>query len=149
MRAWTKQTLAVVLLTAPAHADAATPDFSGLWTNNTLTQLERPDDFKTLVVTEAEAKAYEAKHKGKPPEIPDDTIGAGGRYYETMAFGAKKEGPYWDADVGKQINFKSEWAIWADAVDKLPNGSDNIANAMHDAVVRELSVAPRQPKERK
>ena len=69
-----------------------------------------------------------------------DTIGAGGRYYETMAFGAKKEGPYWDADVGKQISFESEWAICAKSVEKLPKDADNVANAMHDAVVAELSA---------
>ena len=68
-----------------------------------------------------------------------DTIGTGGRYYETMAFQAKKEGPYWDIDVSKQINFQSEWAICADSVKKLPLDADNKANDMHDAVVSELS----------
>mgnify|MGYP001576750100 CR=1 FL=1 len=68
-----------------------------------------------------------------------DTIGAGGRYYETMAFKAKKTGPYWDIDVGKQINFESEWSICAESVKELPKDSDNQANAMHDAVVAELS----------
>ena len=68
-----------------------------------------------------------------------DTIGAGGRYYETMAFRARKEGPYWDADVGKQIYFKSEWAICANSLKELPPASDNLANDMHDAVVAELS----------
>lgn len=67
-----------------------------------------------------------------------DTIGAGGRYYETMAFFARKEGPYWDADVSKQINFESEWAICADSVKKLPADADNKADEMHNAVVSEL-----------
>jgi len=68
-----------------------------------------------------------------------DTIGAGGRYYETMAFRAKLDGPYWDADVSETVSFNSEWAICADALAKLPKDADNKANDMHDAVVRELS----------
>lgn len=67
-----------------------------------------------------------------------DTIGGGGRYYETMAFYAKKDGPYWDVDVGRQISFESEWAICADSVKKLPRDADNKANDMHEAVVSEL-----------
>lgn len=66
------------------------------------------------------------------------TIGAGGRYYETMAFEAKKDGPYWDADVSRQINFESEWAICAESVEKLPEDADNKANDMHEAVVSEI-----------
>lgn len=69
-----------------------------------------------------------------------DTIGAGGRYYETMAFKARKTGPYWDADVTKQISFSSEWAICSDTgVKGLPEDADNKANEMHEAVVTELS----------
>ncbi|WP_293905569.1 hypothetical protein [Phenylobacterium sp.] len=80
-----KLVLAVWLgVAAPA---VAAPNFSGLWSNNSLTQLERPDDFKTLVVTEADALTYEKKHLGKPPEIPNDTIG-----------GADSE--WWDTDIG-------------------------------------------------
>ena len=68
-----------------------------------------------------------------------DTIGAGGRYYETMAFYAEKSGPYWDADVQRQINFESEWAICAKSVKELPDDADNRADAMHNAVVAELA----------
>ncbi len=85
MRRWT--IAAIGLLAAPA-AWAAPPDFSGLWSNNTLTPFERPDDFKTLVVTEAQAKAYEAKRRGKPPEAdPDDTVGG-------------LESEWWETDIG-------------------------------------------------
>lgn len=35
------------------------PDFSGVWTNASITQLERPDQLKGLVLTEAQAKAIE------------------------------------------------------------------------------------------
>lgn len=64
-----------------------------------------------------------------------DTIGAGNRYYETMAFKAKKCGFYWDIDVSQQLDFKSNWAI-----DKIDFNSDLIANEMHDNVVKELSL---------
>ena len=70
-----------------------------------------------------------------------DAIGAGGRYYETMAFRAKKEGQYWDADVTKQISFDSEWAICSEeGWKKLPDDADNKANDMHEAVVAELAA---------
>jgi hypothetical protein len=68
-----------------------------------------------------------------------DTIGAGGRYYETMAFKAKKDGPYWDVDVSEEITFESEWAICAESLKKLPEDADNKANDMHNKVVAELA----------
>jgi len=34
-----------------------------------------------------------------------------GRYYETMAFHAKKEGVYWEADVYREFPFYSDWQI--------------------------------------
>ena len=68
-----------------------------------------------------------------------DTIGAGGRYYETMAFKAKKEGSYWEASVSEEISFESEWAICADSPEKLPDDVDNKADAMHEAVIKELT----------
>ncbi|HEX5262673.1 MAG TPA: hypothetical protein VFW13_04050 [Phenylobacterium sp.] len=36
------------------------PDFSGVWTNASLTQLERPPQVKSLVITPAEARTLEA-----------------------------------------------------------------------------------------
>jgi len=67
-----------------------------------------------------------------------DTIGAGGRYYETMAFKAKKEGPYIDADVTEEVPFENEWAICAEKWEDLPDDVDNRANDMHDKVVQEI-----------
>lgn len=56
------------------------------------------------------------------------------RFYETMAFEAKKEGVYWEADVTKEVSFKSKWAI-----DKLELETDKEADEMHEKVVKELS----------
>lgn len=55
------------------------------------------------------------------------------RYYETMAFEAEKNGIYWDANVLKDIDFKSNWAL-----NKCDFNSDQKANDMHDKVVEEL-----------
>ena len=73
------------------------------------------------------------------------TIGAGGRYYETMAFEAKKKGPYFDADVSEQLSFENEWAICADSIDELPDDVDNRADEMHEAIVSELTARLEQP----
>lgn len=61
-------------------------------------------------------------------------IGAGGRKYETMAFWAEYKKPYWEADVSKQIDFESEWAIY-----ELEYETDFKADEMHDNVVKEIS----------
>lgn len=60
------------------------------------------------------------------------TIGLG-RYYETMAFEAQKDGIYWDANVRERIDFDSNWAL-----DECNFNSDQKANEMHDKVVEEL-----------
>ena len=56
------------------------------------------------------------------------------RYFETMAFHAKKDDPrYYDIDVEKQIYFNSEWSInKTDADDK--------ANEMHEKVIIEIKT---------
>lgn len=55
------------------------------------------------------------------------------RYYETMAFEAQKNGVYWDANVERQIDFDSNWAV-----NECNFNSDQKANEMHDKVVEEL-----------
>lgn len=62
-----------------------------------------------------------------------ETVGHN-RYYETMAFEAKQDGIYWDADPKKQIDFDSPWAINHCGYD-----SEFLANEMHEKVVKELS----------
>jgi hypothetical protein len=56
------------------------------------------------------------------------------RYYETMAFQAHKDGIYWDADLRKQVHFKSKWQVAT-----LSETTDAEANEMHEAVVAELT----------
>lgn len=61
------------------------------------------------------------------------TIGLN-RYYETMAFEAKYDKPYWDSDVTKEVGFDSKWYIG-----KITINTDKEANQMHEDVVKELS----------
>ena len=87
--------LAGVLAAGPAmargHGPARPPvDLTGVWSNASLTSLERPDDFRSLTITEAEAQAYEKTHRGKPPE--DDPA------YKDDVGGIQSE--WWETDVG-------------------------------------------------
>ncbi len=60
--------LVIALLATAAHAQTykaprngfGQPDFEGVWTNASLTSLERPAQFKSLTITEPQAKAAEA-----------------------------------------------------------------------------------------
>lgn len=71
-----------------------------------------------------------------------DAIGYN-RFYETMAFEAKEQNGYLDADVSKEITFESDWGIfgetWKEVIAKYPQ-VDNVANDMHEKVVNELSL---------
>ena len=79
------------LATALAFAGSAEagppPNLEGNWTTSTLTPYARPPAFKELVVPEAEAAAYERKHRGRPPDQPDDPVGG-------------VETDWWETDVG-------------------------------------------------
>src|SRR5688500_5529435 len=57
----------------PRLADGR-PDLEGIWSNRSLTTLERRPAFKALAVAEAEAKAFEAAADGRPT-IPGDDVG--------------------------------------------------------------------------
>ncbi|MGZ3375081.1 MAG: hypothetical protein ACXU8S_00630 [Phenylobacterium sp.] len=78
--------LAGVATAAPKH-----PDLTGQWTGASLTNLERPDDFKSLTIGEADAAKYEKAHRGKPPEIPPDDP-------DHAVGGVESE--WWETDVG-------------------------------------------------
>lgn len=64
------------------------------------------------------------------------------RWYETMAFEAKENDIYHDADVSKEIEFNSEWGIWGktweEVMEKYNQHPDLAANEMHEKVVEEL-----------
>jgi hypothetical protein len=56
------------------------PDLQGLWTNATITAVERPDQFDRLVLTEAEARAWEAANSdmfASIDELPEGGLEAG------------------------------------------------------------------------
>ena len=61
---------------APPRTDWGAPQLQGRWTNASLTTLERPDALPTVVLTEAQAQAYEAAHPRRP-FIPNDLVGQG------------------------------------------------------------------------
>ena len=83
--------LAVAALAATAHAQAykaprnafGQPDLGGVWTNASLTTLERPAQFKSLAIPEAEAAAVErmrarmmeAGRRPTDPNAPAPTAG--------------------------------------------------------------------------
>jgi hypothetical protein len=53
------------------------------------------------------------------------------RFFETMAFHAKHDGRYWDADTSREVGFEAPWFVGT--VD-----ADDIANDQHEAVVAEI-----------
>ena len=57
------------------------------------------------------------------------------RYYETMAFEAEMTDGYWDADVHRQVDFAAPWRVIHVGL-----SADAEANAMHEAVVAELTA---------
>lgn len=56
------------------------------------------------------------------------------RHYETMAFRAKYEAPYWEADIGREITIRGKRALKG-----VEFGSDKAANDMHEAAVAEIA----------
>lgn len=66
----------------------------------------------------------------KGPEFGFEQIGAE-RYFETMAFHAAYDGRYWDADVGRGVEFSSPWMIGT-------FDADDVMNDQHEVVVSEI-----------
>lgn len=56
-----------------------------------------------------------------------------------MAFEAKYDGTYWDANVDEEVFFESDWAIRDAEFD-----ADQRANTMHEAVVAEIAERMRK-----
>lgn len=68
-----------------------------------------------------------------------DSIGAGDRMYETMAFRASFQDGYWDADVSQEFSFESNWSL-AGPIGQM---HDQKANDMHEAAVKAVAKALR------
>jgi hypothetical protein len=51
------------------------PDLQGMWSNRTGTPLERPRSFKSLVLSEPEAQAFEFAQRGVITPVPGDDVG--------------------------------------------------------------------------
>jgi hypothetical protein len=89
------------------------------------TLLEHKD--KRIVVSTVGNLWSTALSKTEPTEIGHQ------RYYETMAFVATKQGPYWDADVTQHVDFDGSWSIA-----EIEEGSDQDANYMHETIVAQI-----------
>lgn len=75
---------ALVSAFAAGAAVAQVPDLSGLWTNASLTNLERPTVFRSLELTDTEAAAYERSHPGTPEPTRGDAVGQDGTEWWEM-----------------------------------------------------------------
>ena len=68
------------------------------------------------------------------------------RYYETMAFSAKDDNGYVEADASDPLDFEGTRGIYAERPEELPDHVDNYANMIHDKAVAEfvaqLSLQP-------
>jgi hypothetical protein len=51
------------------------PDLQGVWSNRTGTPLERPPSFKSLVLSEADAQAFDRRQSSVITPIPGDDVG--------------------------------------------------------------------------
>lgn len=58
------------------------PDLQGVWTNASLTRIERPEGFDTVVVPLEKARAFEAGHSGLVAIPGDDTGQAESEWWE-------------------------------------------------------------------
>jgi hypothetical protein len=68
----------------PPRASDGRPSLEGVWTNRSLTTLERRPIFKTLAIPEADARAFEAGADGRPP-LTDDVGQKDTEWWETGA----------------------------------------------------------------
>jgi hypothetical protein len=129
------------------HNAFGQPDFSGVWTNASVTQLERPAQFKSLTLTEAEARTVEqayAKQVSADATPSDPKAGA-------PAAGSDPGGynTFW-IDPGTKVGrvkgeLRSSWLI--DPADgKLPMSAEG--RRLFLAEVRKISGAADNPEQR-
>lgn len=95
----------------------------------------------TLLTCEETSCMVVVSTVGNYRDLSGDCLSIGfDRYYETMAFYAKTEGKYIEADVSREVPFNSKWAINQDEYDTDKEFIDNKADDMHEDVVKELST---------
>lgn len=100
-----------------------------LFRRNTLLEYE-----DTKIVVSTVGCCLELHSGGSPSNRKFMDIGRN-RYYETMAFHSNlADTVYFDADVTKEVDFSSEWAIT-----EITDTSDLDANEMHETVVSEIT----------
>ena len=113
--------LAALGLSGPAASRvryAPQPNLTGLWSSASLTGLERPDDFKSLTIPEAEALAFEKSHRGKTPDIGDKDNPVGG-----------PDSEWWETDFGLariRGQVRTSWIV-APADGKRPRNAADMA----------------------
>jgi hypothetical protein len=102
---------------APRNAQGR-PDLGGLWTSTSLTELERPDTFKTLTVSDAEARAYEARRPDEFAKTDIDDVG-----------GRQSEAGFWTVGVRlARIDGKARTSWIVDPADgRLPYAAEGQA----------------------
>ena len=80
-----------------------------------------------------------------PPSVKDEDtpyvlsygLVSGKAVYETKIFHAQKEGPYWDADVGKEVSSPIDRYVYV-GKDGPWEGIDEDANDMHERTVKQF-----------
>lgn len=91
-------------------------------------------EYKSLKVIVSTVGAFVRRLDGKTLN-KIEPIGSIDRFYETMAFRARKDDCYWEIDVCNEIGFDSNWAICAESAEDLPINIDNLADEMHENVL--------------
>lgn len=103
---------------APRTASGA-PDLQGVWTNLSLTRLERPPELKTLIVPDAEAAAVERGVVYKVAHPTDDDVGG-------------HDAEWWDGAALARIDGHARTSWIVDPADgKLPYTADGKAQAAY------------------